>query len=204
MGLTLVTDAASMAVTLADLTPDLDGYEQSTANDSRATDKLNAAIKYFQNQTQRQLIQATWLQTLDNWPLCNEIKIDLQPLSSVTTIKYYNVDGTLTTVSSSDYWVDTNNKPPRIVFKSTFTWPTVEVGRPAGVEITFVAGYANAAAIPYDVKTAIKLLASYWYNQTTAVTIASAAAPTATTPAYGDIPYGVTQIINMYRADGYT
>jgi uncharacterized phiE125 gp8 family phage protein len=204
MGLTLVTDAASLAVTLADISPELDSYEQSTANDAIVTAKLYEAIDYIQSQTQRQFIQATWKQTLDNWPARNRINIDLQPLSSVSSVKYYDADGTLQTVSTSDYWTDTNSKPPRIVFKSTFTWPTVELDRPGAIEITFVAGYASASVVPRMAKLAIKMLATYWYEQRHAVVTSSAAAPTATTPAVGEIPYGVTQIINMLRADGYT
>lgn len=210
MGLTLVTDAASLAVTLAEIAPEVESYEQSVDNDAVLTKKLYEAIDYFQNQTQRQLIQATYKQTLNSWPFPNSdgyyaAPVDVVPLYSVSSVKYYDTNGTLQTVSSSDYFAITTAPRPCVAFNaSSFTFPSLQLYRPEAIEITFVAGYANAAAVPYMAKVAIKMLATYWYEQRPAVVTASAAAPTATTPALGEIPYGVTQIINMLRADGYT
>lgn len=204
MGLTLVTAATSLPVVLADISPELFSYEQSTANDAIVTAKLHEATAYIQSQAQHQFIQATYLQTLDDWPDKNEIKIALQPLSSVSSVKYYDANGTLQTVSTSDYWSDTNSRPPRIVFKNSFTWPAVEADRPGAVEVRFVAGYASASVVPYIAKLAIKLLAAYWYDQREATVVASAAGPTATTPAHGEIPFGVRQIIADLNSSGYT
>lgn len=205
MGLSLTTAAASLPVVLADITPELLSYTQSTANDAVVTQKLTEAVNYVEGQTQRCFIQSTWLQTFDDWPP-GPIKIDLQPLSSVSHVKYYDVDGTLQTVSSSLYWTDTNSKPPRIVFKPDFTWPAVEVGRPSAVQVTFVAGYANAAAVPAMAKAAIKMLAAYWLERPEAASVdgTASASGTASNRNGSEIPYGVMQMINMLRCDGYT
>jgi len=218
MGLTLVTDAVSLPVTLQDIKAELLSYADAPSNDAIVTAKLYEAVNYIQNQTQRQFILATWLQTFDSWSgndpnssnqsnswIGNGCSLGIQPVSSVTSVKYYNTDSTLTTVSNSDYWVDVNHKPPRVVFKPSFGFPAWEVWRPSPIEVTFVAGYANAAAVPQMAKLAIKLLAGYWFEQREAASVNSVAAPGGTgTNAGFEIPYGVTQIMNMLRADGYT
>ena len=215
MGLSLVTAAASLPVTLAELKAELLSYAQSTANDAIITQKLYEATDYVQNETQRQFIQATWKQTWDTWPddPCGmkgngtgPLKIALQPLYSVSSVKYYDANGTQQTVSSSSYWVDVDSKPPRVKFKPTvFAWPPTEAWRPGAVEVTFIAGYANAAAVPYMAKLAIKELAAYWFEQREAAGVPEAAAPGGTSTAVGgEIPFGVTRILNMLKADGYT
>lgn len=212
MGLTLVTDAATLPWTLADFVAEVSGYVQSSANDANCTAVLNAATKWVQNQTCRQFIQATWTQTLNEWPGVDcdghyAIRISLAPLVSVSSVKYYNTDGTQTTVSSGDYWTITTSIPPKVAFNpDEFDWPNLEVGRPDAIEIRFVAGYTNAATVPYDLKRAIHLLARYWYElHMAASTIVASQNPVDSKPVtYGEIPFGVWSIVNMYKADGYT
>ncbi len=210
MGISLITDAASLPVTLADITPELLSYAQSVENDATVTRKLYEATNYFQNQTCRQLISATWMQTFNDWPdpTCDgffAFKINRVPLISIASVKYYDLNGTQQTVSASDYWPSTTCIPPIVAFKPTsFIWPPLEIGRPDSIEVRYTAGYANAAAVPDAIKLAIKELAAYWYEQREAVVVSTSAGPTATTPALGEIPYGVRQIIADYNASGYT
>jgi len=72
------------------------------------------------------------------------------------------------------------------------------------VQITFVAGYASVGAVPAHAKLAIKQLAILWYHQREAATVSESAEPAATRPAYGEIPFGVTQAVNFLNASGYT
>ena len=225
MGLSLVTDATSLPWTLSDFTAEIVGYVQSTANDAVCTAVLNAATKWVQNQTCRQFIQATWLQSCNRWPYTYStpflfpadalgsggidyaIPVALQPLVSVSSVKYYDTNGTQQTVSTSHYWAITVSIPPKVAFDPTlFTWPNVQVGRPEPIEIRFVAGYASAAVVPYDLKRAIHLLARYWYELHLAASpIVASQDPAQSQPVnYGEIPFGVWSIVNMYKADGYT
>lgn len=201
--LTLITDASTDPVTLAEMVAEIPGYVQSTANDAIVSDKIAGATRWLQEYTSRQFIQATYLQAYDDWP--DEIIPHIQPLVSVTSVKYYDTDATQQTVSSTMYWTDIYNIPPRIVFKpSTFDYPTVETGRPSAIEVRYSAGYTNAAAVPEIVKQAIKLLARYWWEKREAADVANSQAPTAQTPTYGEIPFGVFSIANMINASGYT
>ncbi len=209
MGLTIVTPAASLPVSLSDLAPELASYSQSVANDAVLTQKLYEAVAWLESKTCRCFIQSTWKQSFDNWPRfsllgCNEFKINLQPLSSISSVKYYDVNGAQQTVVASNYWVDTSSLPPRIVFKNSFAWPTVEIGRPSAVEVVFVAGYENAATVPYIAKLAIKKLAAYWYEKPEAATVADSTSPNATSPTFGEIPFGVYTAVADLNASGYT
>lgn len=209
MGLQLVTGPTSLPVTRDELTPELESWADSGENIQTLTAKLHEAVSYVEAETNRRFIQQTWLQTFDCWPELNRdgrriFKLDLKPLSSVTTVKYYNADGTLTTLSSTEYWAITNAERPQVAFKpSTFTQPTVEVGRPDAIEVTYVAGYASAAVIPARAKLAIKMLAAYWFEQRKPVASDSLVSPSAGSPTIAEIPYGVKQIINELNASGY-
>ncbi len=200
---TLITDASTDPVTLAELTAEIVGYVQSTANDAVVTTKIAEATRWLQEYTSRQFIQATHLQAYDDWP--DEIIPHIQPLVSVTSIKYYDEDAVQQTVSSTLYWTDIYNIPPRIKFKpDTFTYPTLESDRPSAIEVRYVAGYTNAAAVPYVAKQAIKLLAKYWWEKREAADVPNSQAPAAQTPTYGEIPFGVFSIANAINASGYT
>lgn len=208
MGIELVTDATSEPITLADLSGEIFDFPKGNANSAdanlRAETQIIAATRWLQGKTQQQFIQATWKQTWDKWPGDGIFKIDLRPLSSVTTLKYYDVDGTLTTVSSSDYWVITSKRPPIVQLKPSFSYPSLEDGRPAVIELTFVAGYSSVANVPALAKQGIKLLATHWFKLPDAAPMQDSTEAAAFTPAYKDVPFGVFSIADMLSEGGYT
>ncbi len=79
------------------------------------------------------------------------------PLASVTSVKYYDADGTLQTLSASSYIVDTVSTPGRIVKAPTYTWPTVQSERLMPVEITYVCGWSSTDLIPELIKQGIRV-----------------------------------------------
>ena len=202
MGLRVTTAAASLPVTLAELQAEIIGYVASTAEDALLTDRLYQATEWVQNATARQLISATLVQTFDSFP-CGPIKLDLQPIVSVSSVKYYAAD-TLTTLAATGYWTDIYSRPPRIVAKNG--WPSTDAGRPAAVEVTFVAGYGTAASdVPRNLKHAIKQLAAFWYWQRDAAATPNSVEPgDEAAPTYREIPFGVFSIVNHFNASGYT
>ena len=203
MGLTLITAATSDPVTKAQVTALIEGYQSSTANDLVVTDCIADATAWVQEQTRLQLIQATWLQSLGAWP-DELIEFDLRPLISITNLKYYDVNGSQQTVSSADYGTDTYAYRPTLWFKSSFTWPELQLLRPSGIECRFVAGFADASSVPGSLKRAIRLLARYWWEKRQAATVPDSQQPTANTNTYGEIPFGVWSIVNNWNASGYT
>lgn len=138
---------------------------------------LDAATQMVEARTGRALVTRSFLLSLDEFPDCEEIELPVAPTTAVTYLKYIATDGTLTTWSSSNYDVDTTALLGRVVKKYTSVWPTTYPGVPNAVQVTFVAGYANAASVPSALRAAILYMVAQMYeNRTpveTGVTVAS-------------------------------
>lgn len=144
----------------------------------------------------RALITQTWRLTLDDFP-CDtwanrhgSIWLPLPPLQSITSINYTDIDGNSQTVATSVYDVDTDSEPGRVFLKSGQSWPSVK-DIPNAVQITFVAGYGDAASdIPSPILLAIKNLALRAYDLR---------APVLTGTIATELPWGLRQLISPYR-----
>lgn len=131
------------------------------ADDLYITALSDAATLAVENHTFKQLILATWVLLLDDFPCI--IVIDKVPLSSVTTIKYYDADNALQTFDAANYTVEKRTNPATIKLKPEKEWPETYSTINA-IEITFIAGYASAAIIPDPFKHAMKLICGNLYT----------------------------------------
>jgi uncharacterized phiE125 gp8 family phage protein len=104
----------------------------------------------------------TVIEYWDCWPCC-EIPLTVGPVSSLTSVQYYDSDNALQTWSSANYTADLVSNPARIVKKTTVAYPTLYV-KPNAVLATYVAGYASAAAVPEDAKMAIKMFLGFFFE----------------------------------------
>lgn len=81
------------------------------------------------------------------------------PLQSVTTVKYYDTDGTQQTLASSYYTVDTIGHPGRLALASGQSWPAVDGDRKVGrIEIIYLVGYTSRDLIPEEIKQGMRVL----------------------------------------------
>jgi uncharacterized phiE125 gp8 family phage protein len=166
MSLAQTTAPTDEPVTLADMKEHL-RVELHDDNDL-ITDLMRAAREHVEDFTNRQLMLATWTYTLRTFPGSRIIELPKAPLSSVTSIKYDDDDGTEQTFSSDYYSVYTNTEPGYVELDQDYNWEST-YGDSQDVTITFVAGYATAAAVPFQLKHAIKLLVAHWYEHREAV-----------------------------------
>lgn len=144
----------------------------TTDEDSDITNMLNAAIGYCQKYTNRQFIRAGYILTLDDFPP-GPIELDGAPLSSVTSVKYVNESGTLTTWTASLYVVDTAFEPGRIRPAYGEDWPSIREPS-AAVQVTYVCGYGTTSTtIPEDIRSAIMLLVTEQYRRQEPVEMAA-------------------------------
>jgi uncharacterized phiE125 gp8 family phage protein len=119
--------------------------------------KQLAAIATCEDFTGRQLATATWELWLSTWyepgiyrpSSCGGpgvIRVPKPPLQSVTSIKYLDEDGVLTTLDAADYVVVAGSGPkaPRAEIFPAYgtTWPTSRV-QPGSIQINFDAGYGD-------------------------------------------------------------
>lgn len=119
----------------------------------------------------RALMQQTWQIQLSDWP-ASFIDLALPPLIRVSSIAYLDGSGVQQTLDPSLYRVVNagENRASRILRGINSTWPSVVVGQPDAVRVTFDAGYVDDQspsnnAVPEPIRQAIILLADEWYNR---------------------------------------
>lgn len=126
---------------------------------------ITAARMSVEQLTRRTLINKTYQLFLDEFPPSIIINLPFPPLVSVAWVKYYDQDGSLQTLSSSEYQVDSRATPGRIVLTELGNWPTTELDKINAVEIEFTVGYgALPENVPAPIRLAITHLASHWFE----------------------------------------
>ena len=164
MGLNLKTPATTDPVSLSDMK---EWMRVETGEDNGfITGLITAATEDAQNGLRRQLVTATFELTLDAFPKGRKTEILLPnaPLAAINSIKYNAAsDGTETTWASSDYDVDTNTEPGRVVPAFSESYPSTRAEINA-VTVDFDAGYGSASAVPETIKVYIKYLVSHMYE----------------------------------------
>ena len=137
--------------------------DASNIDDDGYIDSLTAAATaQLEHDADISIMAQTWQLRLDTFPTGNEvITLDRPPVTSVTSVTYYDGDDASQTLASSNYSVDTSTSPGRIVLTLNNTWPTTRSQRPAAVLVTFVAGFST---VPTAAAHAIKILVSHWYE----------------------------------------
>lgn len=107
------------------------------------------------------LMSQSWAWELDyGFPACGDIVIPFSPLISVEAVKYVDADGATQTIDTDEYQVLAHRGIVCPVWNGT--WPSPRSQR-AAVTVEFTAGYANAAAVPADIKAAILLTVGWLY-----------------------------------------
>ena len=106
---------------------------------------ITVAREYIEGLTGRSLINQVWDQYADGWPY-RELFIQLRrgPLVSLASVNYTNSAGVEAAMSTTDYIVDSNDDPTRIVLAYGSAWPGVALlPYPAlSIRIRYTAGYA--------------------------------------------------------------
>jgi uncharacterized phiE125 gp8 family phage protein len=130
---------------------------------------ITAARQLAENMTGRQMVTATWVGRLDGFPADGEIPLPKPPLQSVTSIKYFDLDGVEQTLDTGVYLVDADSTPGRILLSPDQNWPGTRAQANA-ITIEFVAGWPVAgeppsvATTPEAIKSWIKLRVAGMYE----------------------------------------
>jgi uncharacterized phiE125 gp8 family phage protein len=145
-----------------------------------------AASEWCEDFQNKVYVQREVVDYLDSFP--TEIRPVRSPLVSVTTIQYYDTDGTLQTLANTVYDVGTFKEPGRISLKYNQSWPDTRSIINA-VVITYQAGYAARANIPEEIKHAVKLLVGHLYENREAVSSLN----------FSEVPIGVKSLLSMKK-----
>lgn len=162
----LVTGPSSEPITLAEAKLYL-RVDDST-EDALITAIITAARRKFENDTYHYLMPQTWELYLNQNEINSEqISINKSDITAISSVKYYDQSNTQQTLSTSDYQTAIQGRPYSIQLT---TVPQV-YNRLEAMVIRFTLGYTNAAAVPEDIKTAIKtLIGTLYENRQTIVT----------------------------------
>lgn len=178
--LQLTTPPATEPVTLAELK----AWSRLDTDDEDATltSLISAARQSAEEYTRRSFVTQAWKLTLDlcaqnqQWwdgvvqgpvgllygSLPKTIPLPKGPVQSITSVVTYDLDNTASTYPTGSYRVDTSGDRLHLNYGSI--WPS-NLRREGACEITYIAGYGAAAAVPNPIKQAILILASTLYEQ---------------------------------------
>lgn len=180
MGDILITAPTEEPVSVAELRAHL---RDPADADSVLTRLIKAAREYVEEATGLALISQTRELTLDAWPGGGDglgwwdgvqegaiigrapryVELPRGPLIFITSVKTYDTGNNATTWEPGNYFADTGNRPGRLALLDGAVWP-VPTRAASGIVIRYVAGYANAAAVPNALALAILQIAAHWYE----------------------------------------
>lgn len=103
--------------------------------------------------TQTWKLQLAWFDDVIWLPMA----APLQSTPTPPTVQYYDENGTLQTLATTYYDVDTTSEPGRIVRKPNQTYPSVQSDRLRPVIITYVCGWSTVDDIPEPIKQGMRV-----------------------------------------------
>jgi uncharacterized phiE125 gp8 family phage protein len=189
----IATAPAAEPVTLSDAKAHLRIESTYTTEDTALSAIISVARDWVEKITGYALITQTWDMYLQEWPDGDSITIGKGPLQSVTHIKYTNSLTVQSTWSSTEYSVDTDSVPGRVVLNYDYSWPDFVAHPKNPIAIRFVAGYgASGACVPPSILHAIKLLIGHFYENREHIVIGS-------NLSINELPMGVMSLLANYR-----
>jgi|SRR3990167_1015499 len=162
MSLKLITPPAGLVVSLVEARAHL--RVDGTDDDTLITAMIGAATDHAEQMTGRALLPQTLELTLDAFPA--EFELTRQPVTAITSIIYQSTAAALVTLSNTLYTLDASDDfgPAKVTPAYNTVWPDT-LADVAAVKLRYVAGYANAAAVPEAIKSWIKLQVGAMYAQ---------------------------------------
>jgi len=184
-GSVLVTAPASEPVTATELRTHL-RVDSTELPDGEANSLIVEARQMIEDQTGLAFISQSWRLSIDRWPGGQEawwdgvrqmaiselysagqitsLALPRWPLASITSVTVYDEDSNSEAVTIADTFdIDTYQVPGRLTLKRGSTWP-IALRANNAIQIVYVAGYANAAAVPATMKRALKSMAAFLYT----------------------------------------
>lgn len=149
-----------------------------TAEDSLISGHIAAATSDLEEFTRRRFMPQTWEDHRDEF--ADEMIIEVSPVASVSSVSYVDADGVTQTLDSAVYSVSApaGDNPPKAIIRLAYgqSWPAIR-GDSGSVRIRYVAGYANAAAVPAQLRAAVLLTVGHLYANREDVVVGTIASP---------------------------
>lgn len=186
MALELVTGPTQEPVTLTEAKAQL--RLDIADDDGLLAGYLMAAREHIEGAIKRDLVSKTWDYTIDwAWPVRGyrqHIRLPVNPVQSVTSINYVDESGATVTLDPSLYVVLGRQSYSYIAPAYDVEWNTTR-RVPEAITVRFVSGYTEC---PQDLKLAVMLMASHFYENREAVSF----------KAMTEVPLSVDALISPY------
>lgn len=159
--ITTTEQPATEPVTLDEARAQLRIDEDNTCENDLITGYIKTARLWVENHIKRKLIT----QTLTWRSSCLFGGIELAPnLQTINSVKYIDTSGSQQTIDSAVYQYNKYALVGYILPNFEQSWPDDIRSNLNSVEIEFIAGYGVASDVPPDIKNAILLLVSDYYE----------------------------------------
>lgn len=139
----------------------------------------------------RAMITQTWAQWAPTAP--GVIRLRMGPFQSLTSIQYFDENGTLQSADVADFEVRKFGDLSDVYPKDGKAWPTADA-RADAIKVTYVAGFGDAASdVPAGIRHALLMLVAHWYDTRKAASEAS----------LHDAPMAVDALLGRHRVGWY-
>lgn len=187
-GVKVITPNATLPIDLATVKLHLK-LDSDTTDDTLVTALISVAQEIVETYCRVRLLPTTEELYIDQFPFEYQIQLSKWPITAITYCQYYDTNGDLQTLPSTDYIVDGVSKPGRLCLNYARWWP-VSRWIDNAVWIRYVVGFATTAAIPATLKQAMLLIIGHLYENRQDVV---------TNTHVENIPNGAKWLMNMNR-----
>lgn len=163
------------------------GFGEDSLQDAVLTGFLRAAIAAVEARTSKVLIARAFAWTVNAWRNGAAQVFPVAPVSGITQVTLINAQGLETDLPVSQFRLEQDSQSPRLR-PVTAALPMVPVN--GSVRVRFGAGYAaDWDGLPADLGQAVLMLAAHYYEYRNETTLSE-----------GCMPFGVSSLIQRYRA----
>jgi uncharacterized phiE125 gp8 family phage protein len=155
---------------------------------------IDAAVAFVdvQGVLGRAMITQTWAEWIAPNP--STVLLSIGPVQSVSSIKYYDIDGVLQTATLADFNVFGTPNRITITPKTSKAWPITQT-RDDAIKIEYVVGYGStSASVPQTVRHALLMLVAHWYENRENELIGTISKT---------LPFGFEDLLNIERNSWY-
>ena len=189
----ITSEPATEPVTITEAREHLRNEDLSGVDDDYVNSLIVAARRFCEGYTNRVFITQTWRQNENQWR--NPIQLKVNPVVSVSSLKYIDSNETQQTITDStdNYQKDLNSDVAKIYDGLVNSFPAIGSSINP-IEIITICGYGAASDVPDDIKHAIKLMISQFYEFREGVNV-----PLNSATSDIKIPSSVYSLLNRYR-----
>lgn len=157
------------------------------SNDAKLIGLIKAASLYVQKQTGLRLFTQTV--AMRRAGFAREMQLPVGPVQSITSVQYRDamLADTLHTLPASTYAAPLGAMRPTLQLATGQSWPSVYCA-PDAVTVTAVVGFGGVNDMPEDIRLAMMLLCTQWFDTRSAVS----------EKAQAEIPNGVRDLLADY------